>query len=630
MNPAMRRCALLVMWIAAGCASDPHMRIVVEPPGGDYDRLVTKTVVTVYESELDSLTCAQIEFGDVTNDLLLGAAVAEQTIFAGGGTDGTLDDISRLGKKAVVARLYGTNDVLIAAGCTEQGDLAGSGETTVRVKTIVAATVAIDTLDADDPYGKQITMVDPLGTSLSDREVRWRMFAPAGAVPAASGVTIDPGDATIWDSAKPACTTRNGIARMRLIPPSKVFGYSARFRVSWSASPIEVVSGFVRPGLGGKRIANTSASNRCAIRTIGGRRLVCIEDAATATPDAHAYEFLQGPGKNYSVIDRATATLTGPVAGLFSVDESGGKEVYAVMVDGSVKNVFGTTTLTGTSCPDCAIDDFRVAPSCGNDPARLYLHSGGTKPLRITGQRGGPVIEAPIPDDLDLASFAVTLNSAGCVTTINIAGAENDVQIAVLDITGEGGAVTRGVFKCGAARVCGVNLPFPQAGLAFLRAGTATKPENQMIGTTFDVNGAELVGWVLRPTTDIDTFLLIDRQHIVAAAPPTQIHIGKLDGDDEPDLVWNIRGVRSSILQGSYAHTIEDGSRLSALASLPTVINDPTPVLIGSIDELVVGDLTGDGFDDVVGVTPLGFIAIPQAVDGPPVADRTTETACGS
>jgi hypothetical protein len=621
------------MWIAAGCASDPHLRIVVEPPGGDYARLVTKKTITVYESDLDDLTCAQIEFGDVTPDLLLGAAVTEQTIFDDGHTEGTLDDISRLGKKAIVARLFGANDTLIAAGCTEQGDLGESGETTITVKTIVAATVAVDTPDADDPYGKQVTIVDPLGESLVGREVYWRMFAPAGAAPAQTGVTLDPDDPTIWDSTKPACTAQTGIARMRLVPPSKVFGFSARFRVSWPAAPIEVVSGFVRPGIGGRRLTNPSASNRCAIRTLGERRLVCVDDAATATPDAHAYEFVQGPLKNYSVVDRGMVTLPGPVAGLFSVDETGGKEVYAVMADGSVKNVFGTTTLTPppTPCADCAIDDFRVVSTCGGDAARIYMHTPGTKPIRITGQRGGAIVDAPLPADLDPTTVSITLNSAGCVTTINAAGAENDVQIGVLDITGgEGAAVTRGVFKCGPARVCGVNLPFPGTGVAFLQVSTATKPESQMIGTTFDVNGAELVGWVLRPTFDGNTFLLIDRQHIVAAAPPTQIHVGKLDGDDEPDLVWNIRGVRNSILQGSYAHRIEDGSRLSALASIPTIINDPTPIVIGSIDEMVVGDLTGDGFDDIVGITPLGFIAIPQAVDGPAVPSRTMESPCGS
>jgi hypothetical protein len=179
--------------------------------------------------------------------------------------------------------------------------------------------------------------------------------------------------------------------------------------------------------------------------------------------------------------------------------------------------------------------------------------------------------------------------------------------------------ITRGFFRCGPARICNVTLPFPNAGVGFVRAGTATKPEMQMVGTAFDIAGAELVAWVLRPTFDNMTYLLIDRRRIVAAAPPVQLLVGKLDNDAEPDLVWNMRGTRSSLLQVSYGHTIEDGSRLSALAPIPAQV---------AIEELALGDLNGDGFDDLVGVTSGSFVVLPQNVDGPTVANRTVESTC--
>jgi hypothetical protein len=611
MNVSVRRMRgwlPLVVAIAA-CGGDPSLQIEVQQPEDEnYKRLVTKTVVTVYESELDTLTCEQVELGDVTAELLLGAAVAQQTVYKDGRVEGTLDDISRLGKKVIVARMLTDDDILIAAGCAEQGDL--DGDTRVVVQTIVAASVAVDTVNADDPYGKQITLVDPLGDSLVGRPVRWRLFSPSGAVPAASDVTIDADEPTTWSSAEPGCTDNRGIANMRLTPPSKVAGFAARFRVSWPAQPIDVISGFVRPAIGAQLLDTPPASNRCAIRTAGGERRVVCAETVTTTPRAHRYEIAQGPLKNYSIADRGFVAITQP-AGVFAFDG----EVYALRVNATVQNLFGATSLSPTPCADCAVDDFRVAPACGDDPARIFFHSATGSPIRAIPVTGGAVQDLAIESGV----IAVNLNAAGCVTTINAQGVEKDVQVIVLDLASQEGVITRGFFRCGPARVCNVTLPFPNAGVGFVRAGTATKPEMQMIGTAFDIAGAELVGWVLRPTFDNMTYLLIDRRRIIAAAPPVQLLVGKLDNDAEPDLVWNMRGTRSSLLQVSYGHTIEDGSRLSALAPIPTQV---------AIEELALGDLNGDGFDDLVGVTPNSFIVLPQNVDGPAVMNRTTESTC--
>ena len=613
--PAMRPLVLLVMLVSAGCGGDPSLQIEVEQPANeDYKRLITKTVVTVYESELDTLSCEQIEFGDVTEDLLLGAAVAQQTVFKNGRVDGTLDDISRLGKKVVVARMLTDTDVLIAAGCAEQGDL--DGDVKLVITTEVAASVAVDATGIDDPYGKQITIVDPLGESLVGREVRWRVFGPAGAAPASTaGVTIDPDEPTIWDSTTPGCTDNRGIATMRVTPPAKVSGFAARFRVSWPAVPIDVISGFVRPGFGVQPVADMTASNRCAVRTAGEHRVVCVENTAT-TARGRRWEVVQGPLKNFNVIDRgASPLLTSRPAGVFSLDEPTGKEVYALLATGNVANLFGTTQLA-SGCSDCAIDDFRVAPACGDDPARIFMHSTTGQPFRVMPAHGGAVTDLGLPTDIDPMA-TLDLNTVGCVTTINAQGVEKDVQIVIVDLATTDGMQTRGLFRCG-NRTCSVTLPFALAGVGFLKAGTATKPEMQMVGTAFDIAGAELIGWVLRPTFDGNTFLLIDRQRFTAAAAPERILVGKLDADAEPDLVWTIPLGRSAIMQASYAHAIEDGSRLSALAPINS-----------AIEEVSLGDATGDGFDDLLGVTANSFIVLPQNVDGPTVPDRTTESTCG-
>lgn len=601
----MRR-ALPLLIVLAGCGDDPSLHVEVRQPAGGYLDLVAKTVVTVYEPELDTLTCANIEYGDISEELLLGAAVAQQTVFADGSVDGALAGISRIGTKLVVARMLTAAGALVAAGCADTGDL--DGDTTVVVPTIVAATVAIEAIDTDDPYGKQVTLVDPRGDSLEHREVRWRTFAPAGAVPASTSVTIDADEPTVWDSTLPACTDRRGLASVRLVPPSKIGGFATRFRVSWPARPIDVISGAVRPGFGFQLLADPPATNRCAIRTSGERRIVCAENAATAAPRVRRFEPVQGPLKNYSLVDRGTVNLGSKLAGVFAFEG----ETYALLANANVQNLFGTTALTPTSCADCAIDDLRVAPACGSDAARIFMHSTTGSAIRAIPIHGGAVQDLGLGLDPDLRT---RLNAVGCVTIINAQGIESDVQIIVLDLSTDDGSVTRGFFRCGPARLCSVTLPFTGAGVGFVRAGT----ENQMIGTAFDIAGAELVAWVLRPTFDGSTYLLLDRQRITGAAPPIQLVVGKLDGDDIADLVWNMPGTNASLLQTSYGHTIEDGSRLSALAQIPTE---------NAVDELVLGDVTGDGFDDIVGVTAESMLFLPQNVEGPTVIDRTMESTC--
>ncbi len=614
--PAMRRFALLVMWIAA-CGDNASLHIVVEQPTSQEVRdLISRTVVTVYESELASVSCEHIELDDVSADLLRGAAVAEQTITASG-VDGALDNISRLGTKYVVARLYSDAGALVAAGCTEAGDL--SGDVTVTVTTEVAATVALDALDLpgqDDPYGKRVTIVDPLGQSLADREVRWRVFAPAGGEPATpTNITRDPDTATVWDSTEPGCTDNRGIVELHPVPPARVAGFSTRFRVAWPATPIGLISGFVVPGFGLKTLTAPPAANRCAIRTVGERRLVCLEDTTTITPRAHRYEMVQLPSKNYFPTDRGTVDAgTNPV-GVVAVPEAGGQEVYAITQAGGWQKLFGATAVTPSTCTNCTIDDFKVLPACGNKPAKLVMHSTTGAELRITDIRGGDAKDFALSGDL---TATATINSTGCVTTLDAQGNENVVQVIVLDFTKLGGGVlTRGVFECGAMRVCSVPLPFPTAGVGFVDVKAGTKVEHQMVGTAFDIAGAELIGWIMRPTGDGNTFLLIARQHITAAAPPANIVVGKLDADDDLDLAWNIRGNRTSLVQVSYAQTIETGARLSALAQIG-----------GDVQELLLGDLTGDGFDDLVGVGALTFVVVPTNIVGPTTPIVTDEATC--
>src|SRR5262245_27162172 len=127
---AMRFWGAAVLAMLASCAPDASLRVAVQHDPA-YKALVDRTEVTIYVSP--DTTCDEIEFGDVTEDKLLGARVA----FAVEGAP--LEAIPRVDPKLIVARGYSTEGLLVTAGCASYGEV--SGDQTLTVSTVAAATV---------------------------------------------------------------------------------------------------------------------------------------------------------------------------------------------------------------------------------------------------------------------------------------------------------------------------------------------------------------------------------------------------------------------------------------------------------------------------------------------------------
>src|SRR5688500_16875092 len=111
------RLVVVLLVVVAACGDDPSLRVSVKHPTEPrIHDAIRSTVVTVYES--DALTCTEVEFGDRTEDELFALKVAEVETTDGEST-GTLDGVSRLDHKVIVARGRGIEGELITAGCVE-------------------------------------------------------------------------------------------------------------------------------------------------------------------------------------------------------------------------------------------------------------------------------------------------------------------------------------------------------------------------------------------------------------------------------------------------------------------------------------------------------------------------------
>src|SRR5215470_6766313 len=164
---AMRMWVLAVVPVAA-CAPDASLHVTVQHDP-QYAALVDRTEVSIYV--LPDSTCEAIEFGDITEDQLLGARVA----FAAEGQP--LEGIPRVDQKLIVARGYSTEGFLVTAGCVAYGEV--SGDQTVIVATVPTATVSVNQTN-DSSVGYVVTTTDAHNDSLDGRQVLWRLYGPAG------------------------------------------------------------------------------------------------------------------------------------------------------------------------------------------------------------------------------------------------------------------------------------------------------------------------------------------------------------------------------------------------------------------------------------------------------------------
>jgi len=561
---------IFALVIATGCGDDYALDIVVDNPAS---LTVSRTEVAVYEG---ALTCEPIEMGDLTRQDLEPALVVSETISTG--RTAPLSGISRRDPKVIVARAYAPDQTLVASGCIEVGEVAG--HETVTITTELAAIASVAFLDrATDPSAIRLVVADPLGQPLDDREVSWRVFAPVGADPVrTSGVTIEPDDA--WRVTTPSCTA-NGAATVHPVPPGVVGGYAIQPRVSWASDNVPLLTAINVDPAPAQFGSVPGVKHPCAIgRTTGGARLVCL----TAATDVSAF-----PVNATGMLGTPTITALGfaPI-GLYAAPSGTDVGVFAMGGGGELARVFPSfATLPCVTCGALAIDDVVALPACGGT-AKALVHTIGTgmSEVRWVDATGGTMTAFPF--EL-VPGAAIHLNATGCATTLDpSAGTQATVAVAALDYSiATLPTRTRLFFDCTATSCRDTFAPLPGAGVGF-----TADPQPSVLVASVDATGVVMLRTLLVRGPSGETSLLeLGRQP--SAAIPHRIVSAHLDEDTGADLLWDETVGRLPTLQVAYAREVR-GVPLSAIGVLYKTAGQV------SMLDVLAGDLTGDGNEDVV------------------------------
>jgi len=561
----MRR-VLLIVTVAA-CADDPTLHVNVVHPAGSQ---VAKTVVSVYEG---AFGCVQVEFGDLTADQLSASLVAEDTI-----PYGNLNGISRTDPKIVVARGYGADGTLITEGCAEKDVVTGADQLEVDTVPTATASVALADPTHTDVFGLAVAATDPDGKELEGRPVSWRVYAPVGATPALTNVDVAPDSS--WQPTAPTCTS-GGVAVIHPVPPSTVGGYAIQARVAWAAGPVPLYSAVVAD-LSSTTL--TPPANVTKVCAIAAQSLVCLTGGAAVT-----YQVASDGALNQV----NAVALTNPVA-LYS---TGAGEVWAISSSGAPTRVFPSVqNRTCTGCSGVSIDDVALMPACGGSPEKLLLHNTGTgKQLLWMDPAGGVMTDFPV----HLASGELLakqdINSAGCASELDpSAGTYATQQVATIDLSRPATGVplaTRAHFACTTSACRTIDLPIAGGPVGF-----SGGMQPYVIATSVDATGIVL------------TSLLMANNHWVelarepAASIPHRIATGQLDDDGGIDKVWDMKTKLGGLVEIAYSRMVGD----SPLEGLSLALEQLEPPRIAL--DLLVGDVTGDGRDDI--------IVVDQTVDG--------------
>ncbi|MEO8704553.1 MAG: hypothetical protein ABI867_31150 [Kofleriaceae bacterium] len=613
----MRSVAALAIaaWVV-GCGDDPSIEVHVSHPPATLP-IIDHTSITVYESEASN--CGDIEFSVLTGEQLAALEVAVLVIDdRGTPIDGALKNISRTGRKLIVARGFAADGTLRTAGCSPHDEIFEHD--TQDVETVDVATISIGGIVGGDS-GFDVTVTDPDGVSIRDRDVAWRVYGPAGTSPLVMDNTVEsPNLASTWQPSTPACSNADGRLRMHPTPPGQLGGFAFDVRASWASAPPQLFSSFTKilPALHVFTPPDDRNARWCAVRaTATERNLVCLEKDATGEVSAvrHTITAVNGAAVFAAAPEKVVITPKPPagnvVIAIVDVDRGNDlRDVYAVTSRGEVIGLFSPSVPLSTPVLAETVADVMVEQACepGQRP-RLLLNTGVTMhTIKVMEDLQGPAVPLAGGPTLDVLDF----NNTGCVTELDPTkqGVPVKRQVAVLDLGRTAGGRTQAHFACNAAAGnCVIDLPIPRAGVGFIEG-----PEARMVGAFFDASGAILSSWVLLPDAQKQD-RLVEKERMAAASFPQHIATGLVDADADADLVWTIfnANLETTNFQVAYARPIGT-DRLTALSGQQDLI----------ANHLIVADVTGEGnadlvvtgASDVLGTTH-GVIVIPAHVTVP-------------
>lgn len=606
----MRWCAVVApATLIAACSSDPTLAVTVTHPS---PVTVATTEVTVYES--DSLKCTDLEFARVDPAGL--EALSADDVMLDGTARGALSGISRTGHKVIVARGFDAAMALVTIGCAEKDEVIGAD--TVTISTFVAAAVSIHPPADPAMLDVAITLTDASGASLPDmRPVTWTVYGPAGSM-AANPANVTKISDGIWEPTLPSCTG-NGVTKLRPNPPSSLGGYAVQIRAAWAIEEPQPYSSLAATAFANTALPFTPAATRrfCTIRQKGPvHRLVCIDNANVAhdlaiTVDATGKAIATDMGTQ-----SALPALAGAQTAIAVIAEPGtgtDREVYAVTDRGVLVPLFNATNVADQTlvCPAC--NDAIVVPPCGATPGKVLL-SGASNRVRQLDLHGGNLQTFDVP-----GVTAVRLDNAGCVTQLEAVGAPALVQLASL----HAGTQLAATFvpaatllaTCAGGAACRL---LDQPLVRGAGVGFTADQEPRIVVANVDATGVVLTQLVIAPaggsTGTIGT--TIERSRVAAASLPDRLVAAQVDTDTGTDLFWDI-ATRSSGTSFQVAYARKVGAvNLEALSTPQDV----------DVDDLVTGDLDGNGLDDIVVLSATGVAIVPMGVTLPAPAPNTDAT----
>jgi hypothetical protein len=193
----------------------------------------------------------------------------------------------------------------------------------------------------------------------------------------------------------------------------------------------------------------------------------------------------------------------------------------------------------------------------------------------------------PVGGALGTGPFDGEVFAGGCIHDVDkrehqgvvVAGASGDAGLAL---------ITPGTAT--ATPIAGSKL----TGSGFVTIATQGTTEKRFAGTRLQATGTVVFEAVLAP--GVSGLELVERTEVEAAAPPVKILAGKLDRDDDSDLMWDMAvGTRRRLFQVSLAKQV-GGAPLTAITSGPGAIVTAN----ASVIDFLAADLNGHGTDETI------------------------------
>lgn len=556
------RFLVVLVALVAGC-EDPSLRVsVIRAPA--YTELVERIEVSVYQR--DDLTCDDIAFDKLSAD--------EQRAILRSTGDGSLDDIPRLGRKAVVARGYGRTRIdpdaerLIIAGCAEVDEI--TDQTRIEIETEPVATVAIDSTPVMQGKGAvniAVIAVDANQEGIDGKEVRWIVYGPAGSFPSTGDIS-EPTDPVVLTG---------GEAVISPATPALIGPYAVQIRVKWSDGLPPPVSAMMDDQLVLQRTlgqSDTAFINSCTIYTRNNLpTLACLEKDSVAARFVRSYRLMNG-----ALAQVAPEVAAPDVVGIFGV----GAGLVTVRTDGGYAGILGSSAsgnICQNGCPGGAafeLHDVLGFEGCGAGPV-LFSHYRDVFTLRATGISllSGEKYAFTPPSEL------IQPNAIGCVTDLETSGAPRVAATAII-----GNAIFDRSNDHSLVYLVGVPAPLDRTrdrrlgGTGFSTSGR----EQRLLTTEVDPNGFIVVESVMNRPAAI--YRLFERRRSPAVTPPRHYASGSFDLDGELDTTWDA-------LEGSAVQLL-----LAARPGRPTLLGRlPLP----DTTDLLTADLDADGISEIIG-----------------------------